>query len=66
MSKIIRLGMDLGKTTFPVYAMARAGHVVLAKRFTRQGVEQLRRPYEACGGRSMGRACWGRGAMPRG
>ena len=73
MSKIIRLGIDLGKNTFHVCAMDRAGHVVLAKRFTRRGLEQFLRTHEpcvvgleACGGRIIGRACWGRWAMTRG
>ena len=48
MSKIIRLGIDLGKTTFHVCALDRAGHVVLAKRFTRRGLEQFLRAHEPC------------------
>lgn len=57
MSKITRMGIDLGKNTFHVCAMDRAGHVVLAKRFTRRGLEKFLRTQcacvvgmEACGG----------------
>lgn len=48
MSKITRMGIDLGKNTFHVCAMDRAGHVVLAKRFTRRGLEKFLRAHEPC------------------
>ena len=38
MNKITRMGIDLGKNTFHVCAMDRAGRVVLEKRFTRAGL----------------------------
>ena len=57
MSKITRMGIDLGKNTFHLCAMDRAGHVVLEKRFTRRGLEKFLRAQspcvvgmEACGG----------------
>ena len=40
MNKITRMGIDLGKNTFHVCAMDRAGRVVLEKRFTRAGLEK--------------------------
>ena len=48
MSKITRMGIDLGKNTFHVCAMDRAGHVVLEKRFTRRGLEKFARAHEPC------------------
>jgi len=57
MSKITRMGIDLGKNTFHVCAMDGAGRVVLEKRFTRRGLERFVRAHppcvvgmEACGG----------------
>ena len=57
MSKITRLGIDLGKNTFHVCAMDRAGHVVMHRRFTRRGLERFMHEQapcvvgmEACGG----------------
>ena len=41
MNKITRMGIDLGKNTFHVCAMDRAGHVVLERRFTRRGLEKF-------------------------
>ena len=48
MSKISRMGIDLGKNTFHVCAMDRAGHVVLEKRFTRRGLKKFVRAQEPC------------------
>ena len=48
MNKITRMGIDLGKNTFHLCAMDRAGHVVLAKRFTRRGLEKFVRAHEPC------------------
>ena len=48
MSKITRMGIDLGKNTFHVCAMDRAGHVVMTKRFTRRGLEKFVRSHEPC------------------
>ena len=48
MSKITRMGIDLGKNTFHVCAMDRAGHVVMTKRFTRRGLEKFLRAHEPC------------------
>ena len=57
MSKITRMGIDLGKNTFHVCAMDGAGRVVVEKRFTRRGLERFVRAHppcvvgmEACGG----------------
>ena len=48
MSKVTRMGIDLGKNTFHLCAMDRAGHVVLEKRFTRRGLEKFLRAHEPC------------------
>ena len=48
MNKITRMGIDLGKNTFHLCAMDRAGHVVLEKRFTRRGLEKFLRAHEPC------------------
>ena len=48
MSKITRMGIDLGKNTFHVCAMDRAGRVVLERRFTRRGLEKFARTHEPC------------------
>ena len=48
MSKITRMGIDLGKNTFHVCAMDRRGRVVLEKRFTRRGLERFVRVHEPC------------------
>ena len=48
MNKITRMGIDLGKNTFHLCAMDRGGHVVLAKRFTRRGLEKFVRAHEPC------------------
>ena len=48
MSKITRMGIDLGKNTFHVCAMDRSGRVVLEKRFTRRGLEKFVRAHEPC------------------
>ena len=48
MSKITRMGIDLGKNTFHVCAMDRSGRVVLEKRFTRGGLEKFVRAHERC------------------
>ena len=48
MSKITRMGIDLGKNTFHVCAMDRAGHVVMTKRFTRRGLEKFLHAHEPC------------------
>ena len=48
MSKITRMGIDLGKSTFHVCATDRAGHVVMTKRFTRRGLEKFLRAHEPC------------------
>ena len=56
MSKITRMGIDLGKNTFHVCAMDRAGRVVLEKRFTRAGLEKsmIRTWFLASEARSFG------------
>ena len=73
LSKIIRMGIDLGKNTFHVCAMDRTGHVVMTKRFTRRGLEKFLRAHEpcivgmeACGGRIIGRARCAGSATTRG
>ena len=48
MSKITRMGIDLGKNTFHVCAMDRTGHVVMTKRFTRRGLEKFLHAHEPC------------------
>ena len=48
MSKITRMGIDLGKNTFHVCAMDRTGHVVMTKRFTRRGLEKFLHVHEPC------------------
>ena len=48
MSKITRMGIDLGKNTFHLCAMDRAGHVVLEKRFTRGGLAKFLRAQAPC------------------
>ena len=48
MSKITRMGIDLGKNTFHLCAMDRAGRVVVEKRFTRRGLEKFARAHEPC------------------
>ena len=42
MTKITRIGIDLGKSTFHVYAVDRSGQVVVEKKFTRRALERLR------------------------
>ena len=67
MSKITRMGIDLGKNTFHLCAMDRRGRVVMAKQFRRRGLEKFLGAHEpclvgmeACGGATTGRAGWGR------
>ena len=48
MSKITRMGIDQGKNTFHVCAMARAGRVVLEKRFARHRLEKYLRAQPPC------------------
>lgn len=48
MSKITRMGIDLGKNDFHVCAMDRRGRVLMTKRFTRRGLEKFVRAQERC------------------
>ena len=48
MSKITRMGIDLGKNQFHVCAMDRTGRVVLHKQFTRRGLEKFVHGHERC------------------
>ena len=57
MTKITRIGIDLGKSTFHVYAVDRSGQVVVEKKFTRRALERFMAEQapclvglEACGG----------------
>ena len=51
MSKIARMGIDLGKNHFHVCAMDRRCRVLMAKQFTRRGLENFVRAQEPCLGR---------------
>ena len=48
MSKITRMGIDLGKNTFHLCAMDRRGRVVMAKQFRRRGLEKFLGAHEPC------------------
>ena len=48
MSKITRMGIDLGKNQFPVCAMDRTGRVVLQKQLMRRGLEKFVHAHEPC------------------
>ena len=48
MSKITRMGIDLGKNTFHLCAMDRRGRVVMAKQFRRRGLEKFLDAHEPC------------------
>ena len=48
MSKITRMGIDLGKSHFRVCAMDRRGRVLMAKQFTRRGLEKFVLTQERC------------------
>ena len=48
MSKITRMGIDLGKNRFHVCAMDRTGRVVMQKQFTRRGLEKFIGAHERC------------------
>ena len=57
MTKITRIGIDLGKSTFHVYAVDRSGQVAVEKKFTRRALERFMAEqapclvgFEACGG----------------
>ena len=57
MTKITRIGIDLGKSTFHVCGVDRHGQVVVEKKFTRRGLERFMAEQppclvglEACGG----------------
>ena len=46
--KIARIGIDLGKSTFHVYATDRSGKVVLEKVLTRRALRQFMGGLEPC------------------
>lgn len=48
MSKITRMGIDLGKNTFHLCAMDRRGRVVMTKQFRRRGLERFLDGHEPC------------------
>ena len=48
MSKITRMGIDLGKNDFHVCAMDRRGRVLMTKQFTRRGLEKFVRAQQPC------------------